>query len=307
MSSLQLVHPAGYLQRLEQICSSLQGPTMVDESTYIAPGSFGACCETANAVLAVLDAVLEHSAAASSTGPCPAGFCCVRPPGHHVLPTRPMGFGVVNFIAMAARHAQHQHLVPVNKVLIVDFDVHHGNGTEEIFYRDPSVMYISTHQQGLWPYTGKIKQVGAGGGLGYTINLPLPGDSGHVAMQMALEQIIWPAAVHFQPDLVLVSAGYDAHWHDPLAGLQFQSRTYHMLCQSLVQLSQELCKGRCMFILEGGYDKISLAESVCDSFNGIIGAGILDTFDSGILREEPLDRVCDRIQEARGLWWGHVK
>lgn len=102
-------------------------------------------------------------------------------------------------------------------------------------------------------------------------------------------------------------AGYDAHWHDPLAGLQFQSRTYHMLCQSLVELSEELCNGRCMFILEGGYDQASLAGAVCDSFNGILDGGILDSFDPGRLQGEPVSKAQDRLHEARELWWRHVK
>eukprot|EP00879_Flechtneria_rotunda_P026604 GHRR01028378.1.p1 GENE.GHRR01028378.1~~GHRR01028378.1.p1 ORF type:complete len:278 (+),score=87.34 GHRR01028378.1:354-1187(+) len=158
LQSLQLVHTAGYLTRVQEICDSLQGPAMVDESTYIAPGSFTACCEAAAAVLHVVDTLLQGSSSPSSSeaasgAPGPAGFCLVRPPGHHVA-ARPMGFGLINFIGMAARYAQQQHTVAVRKVLIVDFDVHHGNGTEALFYDDPSVLYISTHQQGLWPYTG---------------------------------------------------------------------------------------------------------------------------------------------------------
>ncbi|WIA30743.1 hypothetical protein OEZ86_000809 [Tetradesmus obliquus] len=268
---------------------------MVDESTYICPGSFAACCETAAAVLAVLDTVLDGSSPPAASGfpaSSPAGFCLVRPPGHHVLPSRPMGFGLVNFMAVAARHAQQQQRVPVHKVLIMDFDVHHGNGTEEIMYSDPSVLYISTHQQGLWPYTGKVQQIGSGEGKGCTINIPLPGGAGHAAMQQVLQQVIQPAARSFQPDLILVSAGYDSHFMDPLAGFQFESKTYHMLCGALARLSHELCGGRCMFILEGGYHQQSLGEAAVDSFAGILGLPVLSSSGSNTaLPEEPLDKV----------------
>eukprot|EP00775_Hariotina_reticulata_P005818 gene5818-6059_t len=263
---------------------------MVDESTYIAPGSFRACCDTAAAVLAVLNAVLSSTQL--------TGVCLVRPPGHHVLPSRPMGFGLVNFMAVAAAYAlrQQTHTL-VNKVLILDWDVHHGNGTEEIFYADPAVLYISTHQQGLWPYTGKVSQQGTGAGAGCTINVPLPGGCGHEAMQMVLDQVIRPAAYRFKPDIIMVSAGFDAHWRDPLAGLQFESRTYHMLFQRVVQFAQELCNGRCMFILEGGYHQGSLAEAVVHSMLGVLNEPA-DNIPVHGLTAEPLEKLQSAINQA---------
>ncbi|KAG2422421.1 hypothetical protein HXX76_016036 [Chlamydomonas incerta] len=239
------------------------------------------------------------SAGSSASRPPPAaGFALVRPPGHHVLPTRPMGFGVFNTIAVAARYARERH--GVGRVLVVDFDVHHGNGTQEIFYQDPDTLYISTHQAtaaqevlrrpfdtntlrrkeggglaGLWPYTGKAKEAGAGAGRGATINIPLPGGSGDQAMARvragecvaaagrgaavasrvaAWSRVVLPAAERFRPQLVLVSAGYDAHWRDPLASMQLTAGTYHWLA----------------LVLEGGYDTASLAESVAASLCGLL-------------------------------------
>lgn len=299
---LQLVHPAGYLARLQEICSSLQSPTMIDDSTYIAPGSYTACCETAAAVLDVMDAVLDPATSVQQQQQHPTmGFCMVRPPGHHVKASRPMGFGLINFIAVAARYAlQQPH---INKVLIIDWDVHPGNGVEDIFYECLDVLYISTHQQGLWPYTGKVTSTGTGKGKGYTINVPLPGDSGHDSMLSVWERVIEPAAHRHKPDIIMCSAGYDAHVQDPLAGLQFEARTYHMLCQRTAALAKELCQGRCVWILEGGYHLASLADSVASSLCAILDEPWQQE-QPQLLREEPLAKVealLDQVTRTHGL------
>ncbi|KXZ46700.1 hypothetical protein GPECTOR_41g664 [Gonium pectorale] len=284
----------------------LKEPTLVDDSTYLAPGSFTDCARSVGAILDLLDRLLgagggsgsssgkggggggQPSGAATGVGAGAglpsAGFALVRPPGHHVLPGRPMGFGVFNAVAIAARYARERH--GMERILIVDFDVHHGNGTMEVFYDDCRTLYISTHQAGLWPYTGKARETGAADGAGATVNVPLPGGSGDEAMREAWRRVVLPAAERFGPQLLLVSAGYDAHWRDPLAGMQITAAGYHWLA----------------LILEGGYDGLSLAESVEASVEGLMGrpAPSAAPPPPRALHEEPCSKVDKALQGVKG-------
>lgn len=181
-----------------------------------------------------------------------------------------MGFCFLNAVAAAARHAQRHH--GIQKVAILDWDVHHGNGTQEIFYSDPSVLFIDVHRDGVWPESGgHAEEKGNGPGVGTTINVPLPAGAGHTAAMAAFEKIVAPALRRFDPGLILVSAGYDAHWKDPLETLQFQSATYHALAAGVRAVAEEVCGGRVVFILEGGYDCASLGESVAETVRALVG------------------------------------
>jgi acetoin utilization deacetylase AcuC-like enzyme len=211
-----------------------------------------------------------------------------------------MGFCLLNNVAVAARHAQHAH--GLQRIAIVDFDVHHGNGTQDAFYADPSVLFISTHQSGSYPNTGKIDEVGVSDGEGTTINIPLPGGAGHEAALATYDEIIAPALHRFQPELLLVSAGYDAHWRDPLAGLQYRSSTYTALTRRLKSSAEELCQGRIVFLLEGGYDLQALGESVASTFAGLLNRDPIDSLkDPGILQAEPLDKVKVALAEVQSI------
>ncbi|KAG8093445.1 hypothetical protein GUJ93_ZPchr0012g20589 [Zizania palustris] len=296
------VHSRSYITGLEKAMSraSDEGLIFIEGTgpTYATQTTFQESLLSAGAGITLVDSVV----AASKLGPNPPlGFALVRPPGHHAVPEGPMGFCVFGNIAVAARYAQHQH--GLKRVMIIDFDVHHGNGTCDAFYDDPDIFFLSTHQLGSYPGTGKIHQVGQGNGEGTTLNLPLPGGAGDYAMRCAFDEIIAPAAQRFKPDIILVSAGYDAHALDPLAGLQFTTGTFYMLAASIRQLAAELCGSRCVFFLEGGYNLQSLSSSVADTFRAFLGEPSLAAQfdDPAMLYEEPARKIRDAIDKARVL------
>ncbi|HVO42034.1 MAG TPA: histone deacetylase, partial [Aggregatilineales bacterium] len=197
------VHAADYLELLAW--TETQRGLQLGPDTYVLPLSFGIARLSSGAAIVGVDAVMN--------GIADNALVCSRPPGHHATTSMGMGFCLLNNIAIAARHAQNAY--SLKKILIVDFDVHHGNGTQEIFYADPSVLYVSTHQSPLYPGTGTIDDTGGGPGLGATVNIPLPPGTGDHGLARVFEQIIWPVATRFAPELILVSAGFDAHWADP--------------------------------------------------------------------------------------------
>ncbi|KAG2250004.1 hypothetical protein Bca52824_089632 [Brassica carinata] len=264
----------------------------------------------AGAGMALVDSVI--TASRNSMDP-PTGFALIRPPGHHAVPKGPMGFCVFGNVAIAARHAQRAH--GLKRVFIIDFDVHHGNGTNDAFAEDPDIFFCqlirnehkslcSVHlQDGSYPGTGKISDIGKGKGEGTTLNLPLPGGSGDIAMRTAFEEIIVPCVQRFKPDLILVSAGYDAHVLDPLANLQFTTGTYYSLARDIKQLAKEVCGGRCVFFLEGGYNLESLSASVADSFRALLGEeSLASEFDNpAYLYDEPMRKVRDAIEKAKSI------
>ncbi len=254
---LQSVHPPAYLARLQEAAAA--APTFLDPDTFVTPASWEAARQAVGAALAVTQAVLD--------GRARVGFALARPPGHHATPGRAMGFCLLNNVAIAARHAQAKGAA---RVMIVDFDVHHGNGTQAVFEADPSVFFLSTHQWGIYPGTGHWEEIGRGKGAGTVINVPLPGGSGDRTVDQVCQRLLPPLAERFQPDLLLVSAGYDAHWRDPLAGLLWSEGAYYFLGQRLRALAQDHCQGRLVFVLEGGYDPAALAAGVRATLRGIL-------------------------------------
>ncbi|MGE3245733.1 MAG: histone deacetylase family protein [Beijerinckiaceae bacterium] len=252
------VHPEAYFEALESAAPA-QGLLRLDGDTAMNPGTWEAAMHAAGAACAAVDAVMNRAATNA--------FVAMRPPGHHAETATPMGFCFFNNIAIAARHAQKIH--GASRVAIVDFDVHHGNGTQEIFWNDPTVLYASTHQMPLYPGTGAKSERGEHDTI---VNAPLrPGD-GSAAFADAMRSEVFPRIAAFQPDLILISAGFDAHRRDPLAQINLVEADFAQATEDLMELAARHCGGRVVSLLEGGYDLEGLAGSAAAHVAALMGA-----------------------------------
>jgi acetoin utilization deacetylase AcuC-like enzyme len=246
---LSRVHDPHYIAGLREF--SAQGGGWLDADTPVATRSVDIAALAAGAGVAAVDAALD--------GRAQRGFVLARPPGHHATPTRGMGFCLFNTLAVAAAHALGRGL---DRVLIVDWDVHHGNGTQDAFYETDEVLFCSVHQWPIYPGTGSASERGAGRGAGYTVNVPLAPGADDDAYTEVFDQLILPAANAFQPQIVLISAGFDAHANDPLAGMLVTERGFANLARRVVGIAADHADGRVVAFLEGGYDPPALAASV---------------------------------------------
>jgi acetoin utilization deacetylase AcuC-like enzyme len=226
-----------------------EGFVHIDADTSMSPGSLEAMLRSTGGALAATDAVM--------TGAAQNAFVATRPPGHHAESQRPMGFCFFNNVAIAARYAQRKY--GISRAAVIDFDVHHGNGTQEIFWADPTVMYCSTHEMPLYPGTGAISERGERDTI---VNAPLRAGDDGAAFREAFEATILPRLKLFAPELVMISAGFDAHFRDPLANLNLKADDYRWVTQKLMEVADETAEGRVVSVLEGGYDLRGLAESV---------------------------------------------
>lgn len=254
------VHTEGYLNILNML--PIQERTiMLDPDTYALPETGEIARLSAGGVVLAVDAVLS--------GQVHNAMACVRPPGHHALVERGMGFCILGNVPIAIKHAQKKF--GVERVLVVDFDVHHGNGTQDMFYSDPSVLFVSTHQYPFYPGTGRAEETGAGQGRGTTLNIPLPPGVGDEGFAQIYEQLVWPAARQFRPELIIVSAGFDAHWRDPLAQLRLSLTGYAHITRELIRMATELCSGKIVFAMEGGYDLEALSHGWRNIAHALLG------------------------------------
>jgi acetoin utilization deacetylase AcuC-like enzyme len=259
VEELALVHNKQHISHIQGVAR--KGGGWLDADTVMSADSYEVALYAAGGALVATEAVME--------GEVNSAFALVRPPGHHATPRRAMGFCLFNNIAVAAEHALAKY--KLERTLIIDFDVHHGNGTQEIFYDRPEVMYISTHEYPFYPGTGGVEETGRGLAKGTTINIPLPAGCGDNEYLLAFEQIIIPVAKRFKPQLILVSAGYDAHWADSIALMQLSVSGFRGMAMVIRGLANELCEGRLVFILEGGYHLGALAASVRATFDVLLG------------------------------------
>ncbi len=247
---LLLAHTAEYLALAEGEIRSGEVQLSTGD-TSVSAGSWEAAVTSAGSGLAAVDAVMA--------GEVERAFCVVRPPGHHASADRGMGFCVLNNIALAARHAQRRH--GIERVLIVDWDVHHGNGTQDIFYADDRVFFFSTHQSPWYPGTGSAKETGTGAAKGTTLNCPLPAGSGRAEIFAAFDEQLAPAAEAFRPQLVLISAGFDSRAGDPLGGFLLTDGDFAGLTRKVRALADRHAQGRVISMLEGGYHLTGLASA----------------------------------------------
>jgi acetoin utilization deacetylase AcuC-like enzyme len=246
---LALCHTAEHIARVRELAE--QGGGKFDSDTAVSPASYDVAKLAAGAAIGAVDAVMR--------GECDNAFAIVRPPGHHATPDRAMGFCLFNSVAIAARYAQREY--SLRHVAILDWDVHHGNGTQDVFYEDPSVFFCSVHQAPLYPYSGARAETGSGAGAGSTLNFPLPSGCG-------LDEYmhVWEKAGHeldsFAPELIVLSAGFDAHCDDPLGGMNLTADDFAQLLRVSKRWAKQLCEGRLVCVLEGGYDLDGLGDSV---------------------------------------------
>ena len=266
---LEAVHPAEYVASVREHCEAARA---LDGDTPVVPASWEAGLRAAGAACALVDALLD--------GTAPTGFCGLRPPGHHAEPSRAMGFCLFANVAVAAEHALTRE--GVDRVFILDWDVHHGNGTNAAFHSRPDVLFASLHQWPFYPGTGALGDTGSGAGEGFTINLPVPAGSGEPEWLGLVEHVVVPAAREFAPDLVLVSAGFDAHRADPLADCNLDTDSFRQLALHVATLASDLGVPAGA-VLEGGYDVDALAQSAVATMEALQIGGAPRSVEPGPL------------------------
>jgi len=254
VEDLELVHAPSYIAQLERFCE--RGGGDLDPDTFAAPGSWTTALRAAGAVLDAVDAL--------ESGSCDVAFAAGRPPGHHAVPDRAMGFCLVNNVAVGAARLA----AAGQRVAIVDWDVHHGNGTQDIFYDDPNVLYVSTHESPLYPGSGRADETGGAGAPMSNLNLPFPAGTRGDVYRRAVDEVIAPVVERFAPDWLFISAGFDAHRNDPLAGLELTASDYADLA---IRLQQLVPARRTVVVLEGGYDFEALSMSTGSTLSALIG------------------------------------
>ena len=290
IEELERIHTSEHIARVER--QTQAGGGYLDPDTYVSPRSFDAALMAAGGLVRAVEAVLA--------GEIANGFALVRPPGHHATATRAMGFCLFNNVAVAARAALTRK--DVERVFIADFDVHHGNGTQDAFADDPAVFYFSSHQYPHYPGTGLLQETGRGAGEGTLLNAPLPPGVGDAGYAQVFAELVWPLVERFRPNLILVSAGYDAHWSDPLAMMNLSLTGYAWLGQELAHMAEQLCDGRIIFTLEGGYQLDVLAYGVLNTLYTMLGEEtITDPFGSSPRPERPVDALVTRLKAVHGL------
>jgi len=284
------IHEEAYIRRLER--TKDRPYTMLDADTATNDRSYAAAVRAAGGSIAAAEAVLAGDVAGA--------FAFVRPPGHHAEAGQAMGFCLLNNVAIAADNALRRR--GLNRILIVDWDVHHGNGTMHSFYDDERVLYFSVHQFPHYPGTGRIDEIGRGAGQGFTVNVPLPGGQGDDDYLAVFQRVLRPISREFHPELILVSAGFDIHQSDPLADMRVSSSGFGLLTHQLLEISQECCPGKLAFFLEGGYDLRALSEGTASVLSALIRGGPGSEATPGAVNAST-QRAIDAVRTALKPYW----
>lgn len=281
-ADLEVIHPEPYVESIRRFCE--EGGGMLDVDTVASRASFDAARHSAGGAAHAVDALFGREAEVA--------FCGLRPPGHHAERSQAMGFCIFNNVAVAAQHALDAH--GAERVLVLDWDVHHGNGTNDIFHSSSEVLYASLHQSPLYPGTGALSDNGSGAGEGYTLNLPAPPGSGHAEWLSLLQHVVVPVARTYRPRIVLVSAGFDAHRDDPLANCELTEESYAAMTAIVRELAQEL-EAPLAFTLERGYDLRALSSSVL----AVLESALSDDEAPAV----PIENHALQAREHYGRWW----
>ena len=291
LEELEMIHTPEYVSYVNG--KAEKGGGWLDPDTVMSPKSYEAALYAAGGLLVAVEEVMK--------GEVDNSFALVRPPGHHAIRDRAMGFCIFNNVAIAAKFALSKF--SLNRVLIADFDVHHGNGTQDAFYADPRVLYFSTHQYPFYPGTGWMDETGTSEGEGTTVNFPMAAGWGDEEYLRAFNEVLVPVARRFQPQLILVSAGFDAHWADQLAMMRVTITGFAQMAMILRELAAELCRGRLIFTLEGGYNLRVVSSSIKAVFDVLLGNSEIDDplGEAEVRKPEGFDEHIGAIKEIHHI------
>jgi len=291
---LELIHMPNYISLVASTAG--RSMTMLDPDTYACAKSYETARLAAGGTLAAVDKVVS--------GEVDNAFAFVRPPGHHAETNRAMGFCLFNNAAIAASYALATH--KLKKALIIDWDLHHGNGTQHSFYERSEVLYFSTHQYPYYPGTGFFTETGSGAGKGFTVNVPLKAGPGDAEYFLIFEEILEPIALEFKPDIIFVSAGFDIYYQDPLGGMQVTPQGFGNLAKVILEFAQQTCKGRVIFVLEGGYHLEGLRDSAREVLKTMRGEVLARGRDEEVRKHADhrlIDPVIKKVKEAQKPYW----
>lgn len=296
LKTLYTLHPREHVEHIKSFSKTAGNGQRIDEDTVVSEGSYQAAIQAAGSSIEMIDRLLKDK--------CQNVFSFVRPPGHHAMPDHTMGFCLFNNIALAARYAIDNY--GLERILILDWDAHHGNATEHMFYEESEVLFVSWHQDPNWPGTGAIDDIGSEKGVGYNINIPLPIGYGKHSLLKTFDELIVPISNIYKPQLILVSAGYDSHYADPLTQMGATANVFGVLTEKVMQLADRWCDGRVGFMLEGGYHLSGLSYSVLSTVLTLINeqATAVDepTIESDDCDESQLNELIVTIKQTQPLF-----
>jgi acetoin utilization deacetylase AcuC-like enzyme len=294
---LEFIHKRNYIELVASTAG--RSYTMLDPDTYACTKSYETARLAAGGNLAAVDQVLAAQVNNA--------FAFIRPPGHHAESGRAMGFCLFNNVAIAAEYALRTH--GLKKALIIDWDLHHGNGTQHSFYERADVLYFSTHQYPYYPGTGYITEIGSGPGEGFTVNVPLSAGPGDGEYMKIFEEILEPIALEFKPDIVFASVGFDIYYHDPLGGMQVTPRGFANLAKIVLEFAQKTCQGRVLFVLEGGYHLDGLRDSAKEVLKTMRGEIFTEGRDNKIRQNANaslIDPIIKKVKETQKRFWKNL-